>query len=53
MLLDPSGNSEHVGVEDQVLLGEADIIDQDARGARQDLHAVVDAGCLTVFVERP
>ena len=44
MLLDAGADGEDVGIEDEVLGGEADLFGEDLVGPLGDGHAVVDAG---------
>ncbi len=52
VLLDPGADREDVGIEDDVLGGEPDLLGQDLVGALGDLHAVLDRGRLAGLVER-
>ena len=52
VLLDARGDREHVGVEDDVLGREADLVDQDPVGALTDLLAALEVVGLALLVER-
>jgi hypothetical protein len=51
VLLDAGGDGEDVGVEDDVLGREADLVDQDAVGARADLDLALVGVGLALLVE--
>ena len=51
VLVDAGGDGEDVGVEDDVLWRETDVIDEGAVGAFADFDLVFVGGGLTVFVE--
>ncbi len=51
VLLDAGGEGEAVGVEDDVLGREADLVDQDPVGALADLLAALEVVGLAVLVE--
>ncbi len=53
VLLDAGGDGEHVGIEDDVLGGKADFVDENVVGARADLDAARGANRPGPFRRRP
>ena len=51
VLLDAGGHGQDVGIEDDVLRREADLLGQDAVGARADLDLALDGVGLALLVE--
>ncbi len=52
MLLDPGGHGQDVGIEDDVLGGEADLLGKQRVGACEDLDLAIERDGLAFLVER-